>query len=288
MKITLKSLGIFSITFVIGTAFYFLIPKTERKSQEQPTIIEKPILPEVAPQKEKAIDIPKMFDVKNFFDDEQKSNRDFLEVGEVSNVEDIKAKSGETWLGLFSEKGKEVLRPTKLKVKFTKATEKNGLEWKKISINEKSEPLFLINKKKLRSGEVKTLFRGLTWKEAGEKEAEQTEMKDGFSKKFSLNNVEYTLRTEKGVSTENQKILVLILETAKTSQVIHYVDLYEDWVPVGDLFWIGDLDRDGKLDLYMDFWNNEKGYYWSGIFLSSEAEKGKLVKNSNYYMLGGC
>ncbi len=288
MKIILKSVGIFSITFLIGTAFCFLIPKTERTIQKQQMVVEQPVLPEISANKIESEVQPKVFNVENFFDDNEKFNKDFLEIGEVSNVEDIKVKSGETWFGLFSENGKEILRPTKLKVKFTKATEKNGLEWKEISVNEKSEPLFLTNKKKLRSSEVKTLFRGLNWKEASEKEAEQTEMKDGFSKKFSLNNVEYTLRTEKGISTENQKILVLILETAKSSQIIHYVDLYEDWVPVGDLFWVGDLDRDGKLDLYMDFWNDEKGYYWSGIFLSSEAEKGKLVRRTEYYMLGGC
>lgn len=288
MRKAVKTVGIFSIAFLVGTGIYYLIPRTEVANQKTQAIIEQPITSEVAIEKAETSVPSKIFDVKNFFDEHEKYNRDFLEVGEVSNVEDIKVKSGETWLGLFSKDGREVLRPTKLKVKFTKASEKNGLEWKEISVNEKSEPLFLINKKRLRGGEVRTLFRGLTWKEASEKEVEQTTMKDGFNKKFYLNDVEYTLRTEKGISTENQKILVLILETAKTSQIIHYVDLYEDWVPVGDLYWVGDLDRDGKLDLYMDFWNDEKGYYWSGIFLSSEAEKGKLVKTSNYYMLGGC
>ena len=288
MKVFIKSVGIFLITFLIGTAIYFLIPKTEIEIQNPPIIVEQPIQTDVATNEVETVKPPKVFNVENFFKEEEEYNKDFLEIGDVSNVEDFKVKSGDIWLGLFSEKGEEVLRPTKLKVKFTKAKEENGLEWKKISVNEKSEPIFLINKKKLKSGEVKTLFRGETFNGASENEPEPAVMKDGFSQIFILNNVEYTLRTEKGVNTKNEKILVLLLETAKKKQIIHYVNLYEDWVPVGNLLWVGDLDSDGKLDFYMEYWNDEKGYYTTGIFLSSEAEKGKLVKSSNYYMLGGC
>lgn len=284
MRIIVKSIGVFSITFLIGTAFYFLIPKTETKFRIPETVTETPILLEASTDKAETNIDPKTFDIENFWDEEEKFNIDFLETGEVSNVEDIRAKSGETWFGLFSENSKEMLRPTKLKIKFTKA---DGLDWKDISVNEKSEPLFLTNKKQLKSGKIKTLFRGSTFKEANEKDREVTGMKDGFSKKFYLNNVEYTLRTEKGVSTDKQKILVLILETADISQVIHYIN-YQEGDGVGNLFWVGDLDRDGKLDLYMDFWNYEKGYYSSGIFLSSEAERGNLVKKSEYLMFGGC
>lgn len=281
----MKSVGIFLTTFLIGTVIYFLFLKTETKIQTQQIVFEQPILLKAAVNKIEPKVQPKVFNVENFWNDDEKFNREFLEVGEVSNVKDIKAKSGESWFGLFCENNKEFLRPTKIKVRSKKV---NGLDWKEISVNEKSEPLFLINKKRLKSGEVKTLFRGLTFREANEKDGEVTEMRENFSRKFYLNNVEYTLRTEKGISTENQKILVLLLETPNKSQIIYYIDYMGEGDYVGDLLWVGDLDRDGKLDLYMSYWNYEKGYYSSGIFLSSEAEKGKLVKNSDYYMLSGC
>lgn len=284
MKITKVKISIFFTAFLIGISVIYLIPKKEPKKQE--VITEEPVQVElVAPEVETKVQ-PKTFDVKDFWNDEEKFNRNFLETGEVSNVDDIKAKSGEIWFGLFNENGKNVLRPTRLKVKVYKS---EGLDWKKVSVKDKNNPLFLLkNKKNLKIGEVNTLFRGRTWQEARKDDAEMTTMKEGFNEKFNLSNTEYTLRVEKGVDNEQNQILVLLLETSTTSQIVYYIDYAGEGDYVGDLFWVGDIDHDGKLDLYMDFWNYEKGYYSSGLFLSSEAEKGNLVKKSEYFMLGGC
>ncbi len=289
MRIIYKSAGVFLITFFIGTAIYFLIPKMERKIQNPQVFVEQPILSEVKPFRPEQEVQPKIFNVDNFWNDDEKFNSDFLETGEVSNVKDIKAKSGETWLGLFSENGKEILRPTKLKIKVTKATGPNELNWKEISVSEKSKPLFLLrDKNKFKSGKVNTLFLGLTFKEADEQGGETTQLKNGFRVKFYLNNTEYTLRVEKGIDNEQKQILVLLLETSTSNQIVYYIDYVGEGDYIGNLFWVGDIDRDGKLDLYMDFWNYEKGYYSSGLFLSSESEKGKLGKMIEYFMLGGC
>ena len=116
----------------------------------------------------------------------------------------------------------------------------------------------------------------------------QQKFKDGFNKKFNIGNTEYSLRVEKGISTKQRPIMILFLETAKTSQIVHFIYYMEKGDYVGNLYWVGDLDRDGKLDLYMDFWNYEKGYYSSGLFISSEAKKGSLVKKYKYLGFGGC
>ena len=50
---------------------------------------------------------------------------------------------------------------------------------------------------------------------------------------------------------------------------------------------MGDLDNDGKLDLYFDEFN-EKGYFGVSLYLSSEAEKGKLVKVVATFGTAGC
>ena len=90
MKIIMKSVGVFLITFLFGTAIYFLIPKTETKIEIQQVIVEQPILPEVSVDKIESKVQPRTFSVENFWNDDEKFNRDFLEVGEVSNVKDIK------------------------------------------------------------------------------------------------------------------------------------------------------------------------------------------------------
>jgi hypothetical protein len=90
------------------------------------------------------------------------------------------------------------------------------------------------------------------------------------------------------LTKSKEKILALVLESGKSSQIIHFIYYHEfgDWV--GSLLWVGDLDRDGKLDLYMDFYGYEKGGYGSGLFLSSEAEKGELVKQVADFSASGC
>ena len=50
------------------------------------------------------------------------------------------------------------------------------------------------------------------------------------------------------------------------------------------LQWIGDIDQDGKLDIYLNF-NNHHECYNSLLFLSSEAERGyhvRLVNNTEH------
>lgn len=53
------------------------------------------------------------------------------------------------------------------------------------------------------------------------------------------------------------------------------------------IYWAGDLDGDGKLDLYLDLANHYNvGQY--RLFLSSPAEKGKLVKEVANFRFVGC
>lgn len=284
MKITKVFIGVFLLTFSIGIIGYFLIPKTNKNIEQKEIVKSVPLV--LPASKIEAKIQPNVFDIENFWDEtEGKHNINFLEIGEVSNGEDIKAKSGETWFGLFNENGENVLRTTKIKVKTTK---EENLVWKEISVSDKKNPIFLLkDKKKLKTGKVKTLYREKTWRENDDYNDAAT-VKDGFNKKFYFGDIEYTLRVERGVSTKQESLLVLLLETANTSQIVHFVYYMEEADYVGNLYWVGDLDRDGKLDLFMDFYGYEKGGYSSGLFLSSEAEKGKLVKKSEYFMLGGC
>lgn len=284
MKITKTFIGVFLLTFLVGIFGYFGIRKIN-KQVERREVVQTAQSNFTAPKIE-IQNKPNVYNIENFWDDlDDIYNRNLLEIGEVSNGEDIKAKSGETWFGLFSENGKDVLRPTKIKIKVTKEENRT---WKDISVTDRKSPIFLLkNKRNLKTGEVKTLYREYTPEEINGFNESAT-IKDGFNKKFYLEGVEYTLRVEKAVSAEQEPLLVLLLETENTSQMVHFIYYMEEGDYVGNLYWVGDLDRDGKLDLYMDFYGYEKGGYSTGLFLSSEAEKGNLVKKIGYFMLGGC
>ncbi|MEO8071914.1 MAG: hypothetical protein ABI686_01585 [Acidobacteriota bacterium] len=228
-----------------------------------------------------------VFNLADFGDasDVDDYNKYFLETGEVSNGEDIKAKSGETWFGFFNESNEDVLRPTKIKISHRK---ENTLTWTNISVKDKNEPLFLVKGlKNIKKRKVVTLFRGVTFEEADENK-QPTYLRNGFVKDFRLGETNYTLRVKEGVNEEQQRVWVLLLETGKVSQIISHITYSGEEAEVGNLFWVGDLDGDNKLDFYMDFYGYEKGYYSTGLFLSSEAKKGKLVKNFDYLMFGGC
>lgn len=55
----------------------------------------------------------------------------------------------------------------------------------------------------------------------------------------------------------------------------------------GSLLWVGDLDRDGHLDLYFDEFN-EKGFINTELHLSTLAEPGNLVGLAADFSVGGC
>lgn len=285
MKKLFLIFSVYTATFFIGVSFviFLHLVKTKMDVAETPKQAE-PKLELVESPKEIAT-TPKIFAVKNFWDEfENQENKHLIETGEVSNGKDFKVKSGEIWLGFFGGVKKNThLRKTKVSIKQCKDS-----DWKNINIKGEEMPLFLVkNLKNLKEGQIKTLFRGYTWREIDQNDTQLT-LKKGFTKEFKLGGRNYTLRVEEGLSEENERILVLLLETETESQIIDYISYVGDGDYVGNLYWVGDLDSDGNLDLFMEFWNYEKGSYSSGLFLSSEAKKGQLVKRFEFLAYGGC
>jgi hypothetical protein len=102
----------------------------------------------------------------------------------------------------------------------------------------------------------------------------------------NINGNEYKLQVVEAKNEKDEKILALILESEATKQILHTLnaDYNSD---LGNLYWVGDLDRDGKPDFYMDLYV----HYNAGnkvLFLSSQAERGKLVKKVAYFWTTGC
>ena len=79
----------------------------------------------------------------------------------------------------------------------------------------------------------------------------------------------------------------LILENGTSKQVLHSNRSFSNDDYLGALEWVGDLNRDGKPDLYLDLYIHDNAIY-KNLFLSSEAEKGKLVKKITTFTTTGC
>ena len=283
MKKLALNFGIYAATFFVGV----LLVVIANFFKSKPTILVKPQaagtqieMVEVAGE---VTETPKVFNLRYLRETvENQSNKHLIETGEVSNGEDFKIKNGETWLGLFTDDEESSVRQTKVKRKQVKKDRNSDLIWSEISSSDKKTPLFLVKDlKKVKAREVETLFYKKPYNENdGFDEAKELEsnLKSGFSKEFKLGEKIYKLWTEEGVDEHGDKILVLLLSDRKTSQIVHYINYMGEGEPVGYLKWVGDLDSDGKLDLYMEFWNYEKGSYSTGLFLSSGARKEGLVE----------
>lgn len=294
MRISKTFAGIFLLTFGIGW-FAAVALKFEEAKPASATVPD--LFSEIAENREAFKNEtenlktenafrPKVFNVEGFWDEtEAETGIHLLETGEVTNGEDFKIRSGDVWLGLFVKNNETKIVPTKIRVK---KTSDEDFDWTEFSANTKDEPLFLVkNLPKVKPGKVETLFARSPI-EIHEGKADYLGLGKDFYREFKLGDKIFTLRVEEGVSEKDERILVLFLDDGSKSQMLHYIYYSGEGEPVGNLYWAGDLDSDGKLDLFMDFWNYEKGGYSSGLFLSTEAEKGKLVKSFGYFAQGGC
>ncbi|HZG52932.1 MAG TPA: hypothetical protein VEZ40_12420, partial [Pyrinomonadaceae bacterium] len=164
--------------------------------------------------------------------------------------DEITAKSGERWLGLFPTSGGYALLPAILKVEkvLDPIVDQNPriMTGKKVSVSHARKPIFLLKRADfLRGNAVRTVFAG-----------EENNLVNGESVDLRLGGKSYKLKvvsndpTPVGYVVSNSK---LILSTVAKSQVIFSVEVPDDagW----SLLWAGDLDGDGNLDLYMDLHN---------------------------------
>lgn len=193
------------------------------------------------------------------------------------------AKNNETWLIMTESGGTYSLESAKASVKNLNSVSWPGEEPDaKVAFNTSGKAQIAFrNLAGLKPGKITTLFRS--------NDGVSFEMADGFKADFKLGENLYTLRTSKGLTADGIKVAVLVLESEDGSQVIHQVyhsemDRYDI---IGNLLWAGDMDGDGKLDLYFDEFN-EKGVLYTELHLSSHARGTDLVKKVASFSVAGC
>lgn len=189
-------------------------------------------------------------------------------------------KNGEKWFGLFKDGDKYQLRPTTLKVKRIKDPVLYDLD---VSTSDRSRSVFLVRDiLKLQNTEIPTVIDNVT---NDDNDPTDSTIKPSETK-LDFNGMTYSLYVESPDNSEYPTIRSkLYLQAGETKQVLRYLqngcnDCY--WT----LLWAGDLDLDGKLDLLLDLthhYNVEDRV----LFLSSQAEEGKLVKYiADFYNVG--
>ena len=291
MKITKTFISIFLLTFLFGITAFYVIPKMENGAEEIKTVQVNQVnfsSPKIEVKSE-----PEVVEENNDWekDYESKFKTKLLETGEGFHGDEINAKTGEIWLGLFRQGNRYILRSTKIIVKRVNdpiIDEPNQKTGKSVSVNEVSKPLFLVkSSNKLTEGEIKSLFWMNINDLAEDEYSDASSLKKNFSQEYDFEGTKYNLRVKSGVNKKGENIISLILEGDGKSQVIHSLKSFEEGDYLGSVYFVGDLDRDNKPDFYFDLYFHDNVEY-KNLFLSSKAKKGKLVEKVAAFSITGC
>lgn len=201
--------------------------------------------------------------------------------------EDVEFKTGTTkdWMGLYRRKNKYFLLPATVRIKsvpdYMYGEDSDKLSGKKVSTNHKLPEVFLLkNARMLRAGEVKTLFYG--------NEDEPDNINRRYRRRFEFNEKKYTLAVEDSTADGNEWLTEkskMTIAAGNLKQTIYAPEICDDcgW----DLRWVGDLDKDGKLDFLINLTNHYNSTI-PRLFLSSPAGKGEILREVAAFGTVGC
>jgi hypothetical protein len=216
---------------------------------------------------------------ESIFNDLSQFESQLLETGEGFHGNEITARSGEIWLGLFAEGKSHYLAKTKIKIETeydSMVDDPGEMTGKSVSVEGENQPLFLLkNTDYLKEGAVKTVDV------ADPYQADEAYYMDkGFDRTYMMNGISYRLRV---LGADNHR--TLLLESDGIEQIIYsgHTSGYESWY----LVWVGDLDGDGKLDFYANIPTYDN-FFQNRLFLSSKAKPGDLVKQVALFHQTGC
>jgi len=211
-----------------------------------------------------------------------------VETGEGFHGDEVKARNGEKWLGLYVTKDSSLLAESTLTVRrvFDPVIDEDERKptGKSVSVGRREKPVFLVkNAVMLKRGEASTVYRG------GLEGAHSFGRKTLVTLKLGGQTYQLKVISPKRLLPEADGLLPadaqLIFNSGSSTQTLYSLNNNGDdagWY----LLWAGDVDGDGKLDLYLslDGYNYEQRV----LFLSSQAKAGNLVGRVAEFVMTGC
>ncbi|MGH9947478.1 MAG: hypothetical protein ACRD6X_09775 [Pyrinomonadaceae bacterium] len=210
--------------------------------------------------------------------------------GSLLRRSEMVGKNGQKWLVMTEVNDRYAIRPSVAKVRQLKSISYVGDENDaRISFGLPGNPIFAFRGiANVKPGKVTTVYLRPTYDEIDRRNLPIEAMKTGFKRELNLHENWYTLRVSLGQTINGVTVGVLVLENNGVQQVVARNYGEPKWgTIIGDLLWAGDIDNDGKLDLYFDEFN-EKGYFSGGLYLSSHSKGKELVRLVGLFGYAGC
>lgn len=286
---------VFLLTLGIGTAVaVFFVLGTEPEYIPE-TVVETVPVPAAQTEAKDAF-VPEFRNLPDFSDESEESRGSLIDIHEFKSPDtawpsysrsEIDVRSGEKWLGLYSLGGKVQFAETRV----TRSPRRGYIgpgdelyDW--LKFERKGELLFLAKDiVGLKPGEVATLF-------IKRSSDDRVYMEQGFRRAFKLGEIEYVLRVTTGLQSDGGQVNVLVLESKGKSQIVTFNLYYKDhntlYNSIGELLWVGDMDRDGRLDLHFSDYGYEKGGFGSNLYLSFPASGDRMVERVAGFHSAGC
>ena len=210
------------------------------------------------------------------------TNIELLRVGQFHGNE-VQAKSGEVWYGLFSLEDHFELREVTITVEAVNDPVSGNVDdrsGKSVAIEHAGKPLFMVKGLTApHEGKINSVFFGDRFIFPGER----------ISLKLGNNNYYSVAAFSEAVHlVGDTRLINYTIQVVKATDfqiIAEYEAIYIDGAP--SIIWAGDLDCDGKLDLLMDLRDHYNVTEYT-LFLSSQADEGEMVKKCAVFRSVGC
>lgn len=204
-----------------------------------------------------------------------------LTIGTSFHGDEVSARSGEKWLGLFVANGRAEFRFAEVRVEIVrdsvvdKGPKNTG---KSVSVKGNAEPVLMIEKASgLRPGSIEYFD--------GEYEGDSYDLVPGFKLDFDFGKGLVSLEVVEG-SVNGGQVAAVVVRRGDQTQTLYMSETGGDSY-LGRLYFVGDFDRDGWPDFYLSP-NYHDNVNDRRLFLSSKSKKGKIVREFAAFTTVGC